>query len=205
MNEQHAKQLSVHIEKLRDIYSIGIVYNQKYNAIKSHYNSISIHLKEGYTPSDFEHEFAHLNFLTEEAHIKYLYPVQAHSENRELMILSNTLCDLIYDTYVDTALYMQEHADKAYFLRKKNIFIKYLDHVDQHLKLPQAYTHMIKNAVVDYIDVLDLILGDAISHTKYALHNTIVDQRNHITSYMNEDLKRKFEWITLKTLHERKE
>ena len=74
-----------------------------------------------------------------------------------------------------------------------------------HLKLPQVYMHMIKNAVVEYIDVLDLILGDAVSHTKYALKNSIIDQRDHITSYMDEALKRKFEWITLKTLHERKE
>ena len=182
MNEQHANQLNVHIEKLKDIYSIGIVYNQKYNAIKSHYNSITIHLKEGHTATDFEHEFAHLKFLTEETQIKYLYPVRAHAEERELMILSNTLCDLIYDIYVDTALYVEGHADTAYFLRKKSIFIKYLEHVEMHLKLPQVYMHMIKNAVVEYIDVLDLILGDAVSHTKYALKNSIIDQRDHITS-----------------------
>lgn len=205
MNELHAEQLSMHIERLRDIYSIDIVYNQKYNAIKSHYNSITIHLKEGYTQTDFEHEFAHLKFLTEEVHIKYLYPVQAYAEDRELMILSNTLCDLIYDIYVDTDIYMRNHADKPYFVRKRNIFVRYLDHVDIHLKLPQPYMNRIKKAVMEYIDVLSLIMNDAVSDTKYALQNSISDQRKHILSYMNEDLRMKFEWITLKTLHERKE
>lgn len=205
MNKQHADQLNVHIKRLRDIYSIDVVYNQKYNAIKSHYNSITIHLKEGYTQTDFEHEFAHLKCLTEEGHIKYLYPVQAHADDRELMILSNTLCDLIYDIYVDTDLYMHNHADKAYFVRKRNIFVKYLDHVDIHLKLPQTYMDRIKKAVMEYIDVLSLIMDDAVSDTKYALQSSIIDQRNHISSYMNEELKMKFEWITLRTLHERKE
>lgn len=205
MNKQHADQLNVHIKRLRDIYSIDVVYNQKYNAIKSHYNSITIHLKEGYTQTDFEHEFAHLKCLTEEGYIKYLYPVQAHADDRELMILSNTLCDLIYDIYVDTDLYMHNHADKTYFVRKRNIFVKYLDHVDIHLKLPQTYMDRIKKAVMEYIDVLSLIMNDAVSDTKYALQNSIIDQRNHISSYMNEELKMKFEWITLRTLHERKE
>lgn len=206
MEEYHKKRLQEYKERLANYYTIDILYNQKQNEHYAHYNRIIIKLKKGFQFYDFEHEIAHLKFLTEEGRIKYLYPIEKHYDNEELFKFSNILTNIIYDIYVDAYISVNYSIPKTYFANKINIFSEYLKHIYEALDLDKKLIEVIIEAIKEYIDVLNKILKDEIKDSKYINNNSIKYQRDHINRYVSQvGLIDDFEWITYNTLYIREQ
>lgn len=202
MNSFHYDKLKPFIDKLSHIYSVEVLYGQKYNAIKTNYKSIKLCLKDNYNPWDFEHEFAHLKFLTENIEIKYLYPISEFRNDEVLIRLSNELCNIVYDMYVDAYLYFNDLAPSNYFENKIKIFTFYNKNIEKSLDLPAHQVSMIKESLDEYIKSLCKIVEDSIDEINYLKINDIKNQENHIISYLSKiNEENKFEWITKKMLH----
>lgn len=196
-------------QKLEGYYSISVDYNQPKNEVKSHYNSIRICLKTGYSEADFFHELTHLKFMTEEYIIKYYYPIEMYFEEMDRYVFINSLVNIVYDIYVDSYISVVYELDRSYFENKLRIYDVFIKNADKVLKLKQEYIHVIKCAIEDYRKVLsDIVSGkaDGIHVQKYVCKNDIKSQRKCITGYLAlEGLEDDFEWLTHRDIHEREQ
>lgn len=205
MND-HISRIQRYREKLKDIYTIDIQYDQKQNKLYSHYNKIIIILRPDYQEYDFEHELAHLEFLTQEIRIKYLYPKEEFFHEKELFVFSNTLLNVIYDIFVDAFLAENFLIPHSYFRKKVEIFKVYLGQIEKHLNISTVLLKIVRSSVEEYIEVLDMILKGKINGTSYVTKNKITDQREHINRYLQRaGISNKFEWITYQTIYLREQ
>lgn len=206
MKKYHHERLQEYIRKLAGCYAIEIKYNQEHNMHYAHYNRIIIMLKKDYKFYDFEHEFAHLKFLTEEGKIKYLYPLEKHYGNKELFKFSNILTNIIYDIYVDSYISANFSIPREYFENKVKIFNEYLNNIQETLDLNKKLIKVIKRAIKEYILVLNKIINDDLKGSIYLSKNSIRCQRDHINRYVSQiGLLDDFEWVTYHTLYIREQ
>lgn len=207
--ENIEQYLEEYRHKLEGYYSICLEYDQPKNEVKSHYNSIRICLKTGYSDADFFHELTHLKFMTEEGLIKYYYPIESYFEEMDRYAFINSLVNIVYDIYVDSYLSVTYELDKGYFENKLRIYTAFMKNADKVLKLKMDYVCLIKYAIEDYLNVLKEIVNGEKQGTylqSFLSGNDINSQRKRIAEYLAmKGYENEFEWLTHKDIYEREQ